>query len=40
MLRFDVYSNGARAKDIDLSGAYMFAQYSFPLRADAALSQA
>ena len=36
MLRFDVYNNGAPAKDIDLSGAYMFAQDSIPLRADLA----
>jgi len=36
MLRFDVYNNGAPAKDIDLSGAYMFAQDSIPVRADLA----
>ena len=36
MLRFDVYNNGAPAKDIDLGGAYVFGQDAIPVRADLA----
>ena len=36
MLRFDVYSNGAPAKAVDLAGAYVFGQDTIPVRADLA----
>ena len=36
MLRFDVYSGGAPAKQIALSGAYVFGTDSIPVRADLA----
>ncbi len=36
MLRFEVYNNGVPAKDIDLSGAYVFGQDMIPIRADLA----
>ncbi len=36
MLRFDAFQNGEPAKDIDLSGAYLFGQDGIPLRADLA----
>ncbi|HAU37003.1 MAG TPA: hypothetical protein DCX07_04730 [Phycisphaerales bacterium] len=34
MLRFDVYRNGAPARDVELSGAYLFGQDGIPVRAD------
>lgn len=34
MLQFEVYRDGAAAKDIDLSGAYAFGQDSIPIRAE------
>lgn len=36
MLRFEVYNDGVPAKDIDLSGAYVFGQEMIPVRADLA----
>ncbi len=36
MLRFDVYRNGALAKETDLAGAYVFGQDGIPVRADLA----
>jgi len=34
MLRFDVYQNGKLARQIDLSGMYLFGQDAIPVRAD------
>jgi len=34
MLRFDVYSDGKPAGDVDLAGAYLFGQDLIPVRAD------
>ncbi|MFA6133767.1 MAG: endo-1,4-beta-xylanase [Phycisphaerae bacterium] len=34
MLRFDVYTDGAPATEVDLSGAYLFGQDGIPMRAD------
>ena len=34
MLRFEVYRNGAQARDVELSGAYLFGQDGIPVRAD------
>ncbi len=36
MLRFEVYIDGAPAKEFDLAGAYVFGQESIPVRADLA----
>ena len=36
MLRFDVYHDGDRVKEVDLTGAYVFGEESIPLRADLA----
>ena len=38
MLRFDVYSAGAPAKQMSLAGAYVFGQDSIPVRADLAFA--
>jgi hypothetical protein len=36
MLRFNVYNKGTPARDLDLSGAYLFGQDEIPVRADLA----
>jgi hypothetical protein len=36
LLRFEVYRDGALAKEVDLSGAYVFGQDAIPVRADIA----
>jgi len=38
MLQFETYSRGALAKDVDLSGAYVFGLDQIPVRADIAVS--
>ena len=38
MLRFDVFRNGAPAAEVDLAGAYVFAQDAIGVRADLAVS--
>ena len=38
MLRFDVYRDGAPARDVDLGGAYVFGQDGIPVRAELGLS--
>lgn len=40
MLRFDVYNGGAPARQVDLSGAYVFGQDGIPIRADIAVAGA
>ena len=38
MLRFDVFTNGQPARQVDLAGAYVFGQDGIPVRADMAFA--